>query len=50
MNKSDISESYLHTEDEHSVQNIEMSEITNTDTRNENNKQRTEDVEPKMSR
>jgi len=38
MNKSDISESSIHTEDEHSDQDIEMIEITNKGKHNENKK------------
>jgi len=38
VNKSDISESSIHTEDEHSDQDIEMIEITNKGKHNENKK------------
>jgi len=41
MNNTNIYESSLHTEDEHSDQDFEMSVITNKGTHNENKKQHT---------
>ena len=50
MNKDGISESSFHIEDENSYQDIGMSEISNKNTSNENNKQHTEGARPKISR
>lgn len=50
MNKDGISESSFHIEDENSYRDIGMSEISNKNTSNENNKQRTEGARPKISR
>lgn len=49
MNKDGISESSFHL-DENSYRDIGMSEISNKNTSNENNKQRTEGARPKISR